>query len=252
MPDKNLRRFEALFDFEMIGDYGPAGFQRKSRWRIEAGADGGDPDNARLPPDAGSNQKLVFGRNIFEHLAKLGSEALGGQPGCIRKKLLEPRTLQRANAELRQDFLLANALVQSAQSRIWGFACGFGVDDGRSRFIGWHQIGFATFFRLEDPWALASHSMAPGAAPPARNRTVCLAVYPPMKEVTMDWNRVEGNWKQMKGAVKQQWGKLTDDDLTQINGSQEKLEGILQERYGIAKDETRKQIDSWYRNQGLG
>jgi uncharacterized protein YjbJ (UPF0337 family) len=51
--------------------------------------------------------------------------------------------------------------------------------------------------------------------------------------------------------VKQQWGKLTDDDLTQINGSQEKLEGIIQERYGIARDETRKQIDSWYSNQGL-
>jgi uncharacterized protein YjbJ (UPF0337 family) len=65
----------------------------------------------------------------------------------------------------------------------------------------------------------------------------------------MDWNRVEGNWKQMKGAVKQQWGKLTDDDLTQINGSQEKLEGIIQERYGIARDETRKQIDSWYQTR---
>ena len=65
----------------------------------------------------------------------------------------------------------------------------------------------------------------------------------------MDWNRIEGNWKQMKGAVKQQWGKLTDDDLTQINGSQEKLEGIIQERYGIARDETRKQIDAWYQNQ---
>jgi uncharacterized protein YjbJ (UPF0337 family) len=69
------------------------------------------------------------------------------------------------------------------------------------------------------------------------------------KETAMDWNRVEGNWKQMKGAVKQQWGKLTDDDLTQINGSQEKLEGIIQERYGIARDETRKQLDSWYQNQ---
>ena len=46
----------------------------------------------------------------------------------------------------------------------------------------------------------------------------------------------------MKGAVKQQWGKLTDDDLTRINGNQERLEGIIQERYGIAKDETRKQI----------
>jgi uncharacterized protein YjbJ (UPF0337 family) len=72
-----------------------------------------------------------------------------------------------------------------------------------------------------------------------------------MKEDTMDWNRVEGNWKQMKGAVKQQWGKLTDDDLAQINGNQERLEGIIQELYGIAKDETRKQIDSWYRSQGL-
>jgi uncharacterized protein YjbJ (UPF0337 family) len=69
------------------------------------------------------------------------------------------------------------------------------------------------------------------------------------QEAAMDWNRVEGNWKQMKGAVKQQWGKLTDDDLTQINGNQEKLEGIIQERYGIAKDETRKQLDSWYQNQ---
>jgi uncharacterized protein YjbJ (UPF0337 family) len=69
------------------------------------------------------------------------------------------------------------------------------------------------------------------------------------KEAAMDWNRVEGNWKQVKGTVKQQWGKLTDDDLTQINGSQEKLEGIIQERYGIARDETRKQIDSWYKNQ---
>ena len=65
----------------------------------------------------------------------------------------------------------------------------------------------------------------------------------------MDWNRVEGNWKQVKGAVKQQWGRLTDDDLTQINGSQEKLEGIIQERYEIAKDETRKQLNPGIRTR---
>ena len=58
-----------------------------------------------------------------------------------------------------------------------------------------------------------------------------------------------GKLEANEGRVKQQWGKLTDDDLTQINGSQEKLEGIIQERYGIAKDETRKQLDSWYQNQ---
>jgi uncharacterized protein YjbJ (UPF0337 family) len=65
----------------------------------------------------------------------------------------------------------------------------------------------------------------------------------------MNWNRVEGNWKQMKVAVKQQWGNLPDDDLTQINGSQERLAGVIQERYGIAKDETRKQLDARYQNQ---
>ena len=59
----------------------------------------------------------------------------------------------------------------------------------------------------------------------------------------MDWNRVEGNWKQVKGQVKEKWGKLTDDDLTAINGRRDQLEGKIQERYGIAKDQARKEID---------
>ena len=57
----------------------------------------------------------------------------------------------------------------------------------------------------------------------------------------MDWNRVEGNWKQVKGKVKEKWGKLTDDDLDVINGRRDQLEGKIQERYGIAKDQTRKE-----------
>ncbi|MHA6690619.1 CsbD family protein [Devosia sp. A449] len=65
----------------------------------------------------------------------------------------------------------------------------------------------------------------------------------------MDWNRVEGNWKQMTGKIKAQWGKLTDDDLAQINGNREQLEGKIQERYGKAKDEVRKDIDDWYGRQ---
>jgi uncharacterized protein YjbJ (UPF0337 family) len=65
----------------------------------------------------------------------------------------------------------------------------------------------------------------------------------------MDWNRVEGNWKQAKGKVKEQWGKLTDDDLTFIAGKRDQLEGKIQERYGIQKDIARKQIDDWARNQ---
>jgi uncharacterized protein YjbJ (UPF0337 family) len=66
-----------------------------------------------------------------------------------------------------------------------------------------------------------------------------------LKESMMNWDRVEGNWKQFKGKVQQQWGKLTDDDLDVIEGNQTELAGRLQERYGYAKDEAEKQIDSW-------
>jgi uncharacterized protein YjbJ (UPF0337 family) len=44
----------------------------------------------------------------------------------------------------------------------------------------------------------------------------------------MDWNRIEGNWKQAQGKIKEKWGKLTDDDLTTVNGRREQLEGIIQ------------------------
>jgi uncharacterized protein YjbJ (UPF0337 family) len=58
----------------------------------------------------------------------------------------------------------------------------------------------------------------------------------------MDWDRIEGNWKQLTGKVKEQWGKLSDDDLATIDGKREQLEGILQERYGIAKDEAKQHM----------
>ncbi len=66
------------------------------------------------------------------------------------------------------------------------------------------------------------------------------------KEMTMDWNRVEGNWKQFKGAAKEKWGKLTDDDLNVIEGRREQLEGKLQQRYGFAKDQIHKDVDDWF------
>lgn len=65
----------------------------------------------------------------------------------------------------------------------------------------------------------------------------------------MDWNRVEGSWKQISGRIKEQWGKLTDDDLAQINGNREQLEGKIQERYGKAKDDVRRDVDDWYDRQ---
>jgi uncharacterized protein YjbJ (UPF0337 family) len=64
---------------------------------------------------------------------------------------------------------------------------------------------------------------------------------------TMDWNRVEGNWKQFKGAAKEKWGKLTDDDLDVIEGRREQLEGKLQQRYGYAKDQVNKDVDDWFK-----
>jgi uncharacterized protein YjbJ (UPF0337 family) len=65
----------------------------------------------------------------------------------------------------------------------------------------------------------------------------------------MNWDRVEGNWKQVKGAVKARWGKLTDDDFDVIAGKREQLAGKIQERYGIEKDEAERQLNEWERDQ---
>ena len=61
----------------------------------------------------------------------------------------------------------------------------------------------------------------------------------------MNWERVEGNWKQFTGKVKEKWGKLTDDDLQVIGGQQDQLVGRIQERYGVAKEEAQKQVKNW-------
>ena len=61
----------------------------------------------------------------------------------------------------------------------------------------------------------------------------------------MNWDTIQGDWKQVKGHVKEQWGKLTDDDIARINGKREQLEGLIQEKYGVGKDQAKKQIDDW-------
>lgn len=58
----------------------------------------------------------------------------------------------------------------------------------------------------------------------------------------MNWDQAKGQWTQMKGAVRKQWGKLTDDDLDVIQGERERLVGKIQERYGIAKEEAERQV----------
>ena len=61
----------------------------------------------------------------------------------------------------------------------------------------------------------------------------------------MNWDQVQGKWKQMKGSVKEKFGKLTDDDLQMIEGNRDKFVGKLQERYGIAREEAQKRADEW-------
>ena len=65
----------------------------------------------------------------------------------------------------------------------------------------------------------------------------------------MNWDRIEGNWKQMTGSVKAQWGELTDNEITEAEGNRDKLVGKIQERYGIAKDEAERQVDDFASRQ---
>ena len=64
----------------------------------------------------------------------------------------------------------------------------------------------------------------------------------------MNWDEIKGGWKEIKGQVKAKWGKLTDDDLTQINGKKEELIGKLQKHYGQSKEDAEKRIDEFVRS----
>jgi uncharacterized protein YjbJ (UPF0337 family) len=63
----------------------------------------------------------------------------------------------------------------------------------------------------------------------------------------MNWDQVEGNWKQFKGKAQQQWGDLTDDELDQIEGSRTELAGKIQERYGKTREAAEREVDEWQR-----
>lgn len=63
----------------------------------------------------------------------------------------------------------------------------------------------------------------------------------------MNKDQIIGNWHEIKGEAKRQWGKLTDDDLTQIAGDSEKLAGTIQKNYGIAKEEAEQQVKNWHK-----
>ena len=63
----------------------------------------------------------------------------------------------------------------------------------------------------------------------------------------MNWDRIEGNWKQFTGKAREQWGKLTDNDWSVVAGKKDQLVGKIQERYGIRREEAEKQADEWAR-----
>lgn len=65
----------------------------------------------------------------------------------------------------------------------------------------------------------------------------------------MNWDIVEGKWSQLKGSLRQKWGKLTDSDLETVRGEKDKFVGLLQERYGKRKDEAEQEVDEWLRSQ---
>jgi len=64
----------------------------------------------------------------------------------------------------------------------------------------------------------------------------------------MDWKRIERDWKQFKGTIQEQWGKLTDDQLNVIAGKREQLSAKIQEIYGITRDEAQKQLFHWQKS----
>lgn len=68
----------------------------------------------------------------------------------------------------------------------------------------------------------------------------------------MNWDRIEGNWRQFKGAARQQWGEFTGNGAKQFTGERERLSGQLQERYGIAKEEARRQLKDFRKRSRNG
>jgi uncharacterized protein YjbJ (UPF0337 family) len=67
--------------------------------------------------------------------------------------------------------------------------------------------------------------------------------------MTMNWDRIEGNWMQFKGNAKQQWGKLTDDQIEVIAGKRDHLIGKIQEVYGMTKEASEKEVTDWLDHQ---
>jgi len=119
---------------------------------------------------------------------------------------------------------------------------------GRSRIT----ISATPYFILATPYFISYFLIFALRNIPTRRVLILRSCIDPRPEPTtttgvikMNWDRVEGNWKEFKGSVQEKWGKLTDDDLNVIEGKRTQLAGRLQQRYGVAKDQAEKEIDAW-------
>ena len=63
----------------------------------------------------------------------------------------------------------------------------------------------------------------------------------------MNWDQIEGKWKQVKGKAQEKWGDLTDDDLDRVEGKRDQMVGLVQEKYGKAKAEAEREVDDWFK-----
>jgi uncharacterized protein YjbJ (UPF0337 family) len=94
----------------------------------------------------------------------------------------------------------------------------------------------------------ACAGLAIGAAPlmvQAQTTTTTTSSTSVSPEVKTMWEKMKGSWEQTKGTVKQQWGKLTDDDLMQVQGRRDVLVGKIQTRYGISHEQAEAQVSGW-------
>jgi uncharacterized protein YjbJ (UPF0337 family) len=63
----------------------------------------------------------------------------------------------------------------------------------------------------------------------------------------MNWDQIEGKWKQLRGEMRAKWGRLTDDELDVIAGNRDKLIGKLQEKHGLSREQAERELDEWQR-----
>lgn len=107
-------------------------------------------------------------------------------------------------------------------------------------------IGLTILFGLSEGAQAQTPAAAPSAAQAVEKPAPAKEVKPAKEGIrTWTWNKVSGNWKRMRGAVKEQWGKLTHNEIRAAQGRREVLNGYIQTRYGIDREAADRQIDEW-------